>query len=437
MKAAQYLRLMMVGIGIALITSGSIAAPQPITDAQITRTGFLYNRQTDTFDTTVTVRNGGKLPLAAPLRLVVEGTLPASVSLYNSYGKTEQGKRYVVVPLPNNYQLQPGETAKVPVRFVTLDKNITAVDFSVQAEILDPASTAIINVHAEMDSDSGGGPVGEGFTVTVYGTVRALTDSQGNATFAVPVDATEVWVSYPPGYKGSASIQNLSIGEVRNVSVMVGEGGEFGAESQLRIDRVQHLMLPITVPQVVLRFFQDEKAVVTDFVETVNVENTVNNTLIHIEDLFSIRSDGSFAVDSEAFFNAIGNLGGKKILSVDVLDKQGISHEGIIPFYVSQFTVKARLVAPPSNPTLALGGIPIKVAVMGTDIAFEVESAADGSFPLPLLPAGNLEIKVESIQNKVRYAGWAFRALTSDLRIEVNLLGPTDDDVPSIQVFPL
>lgn len=421
-----------------LVAPLSHSAPQPVSQVQISRSGFLYNRQTDTFDTTVTIRNTGTLPLAAPMRLVLESVKPASVSLYNLYGKTAQGKPFVEVPLPG-YVLDPGKSASVPVRFVNLGKTVTAASFSVQAEPLDPAASARLTIFARMNADNGGSPVEAGYAVKLDGVTRAETDAQGRASVVAPLPVSEVSVSSPPNFYGAARVAGLAAGDTRTVEVELGDSGEFGAESMLRMDRLHHLMLPRNVPLVVLRFFQNEKAVASDLVELVELRDPAGGAPKDITGLFTIRSDGSLAANTAAFFAAVGNLNGKKLLFAQVLDKQGVPHLREVAFYVSRHTVQGRLSAPPSNPGLPLGGIPIEVSVLNTDIAFRTESASDGSFPLPLLPSGNVLIKAVTSSAGISYLGQGTAVVSGNLRIELKMRGPADvaNNVPPIATSPL
>lgn len=414
------------------------SAPQPISQIEIARSGFLYNRQTDTFDATATIRNTGSVVLAAPMRLVLESVKPVSISLYNIYGKTPQGKPYIEVPLPK-FVVEPGESVTVPVRFVNLGKNVTAATFSVQAESLAPAVTARLEVVARMNEENGGHPVEAGYAVRLDGVTRGMTDAQGRASIITPLDVSEVTVSSPPNYYGAARLEGLSATEIRTVNVELGDSGEFGAGSMLRMDRLQHLMLPRNIPRIVLRFFQNEKAVASDLVELVELRDPAGGDIKEITGLFTVRSDGSLAADPTAFFQAVGDLNGKKLLFAQVLDKQGIPHLQEVPFHVSQRTAQGTLSAPASNPSLPLGGIPIKVSVLNTDISFLTESAANGTFPLPQLPSGNLQIRAETSSGGVSYLGQGTAVVSGNVRIDLKMRGPVDiaNNVPPITTSPL
>ena len=416
------------------------AAPERIEEVNIERSGFFYNRQTDTFDTTVTIRNTSSVPLAAPLQLVLESVLPKSLSLYNLYGKTGEGKPYVTVPLSApDFSLPPGKTASVPVRFVNLGQQVAVTDFSVRAERLDPAKTALLNINAVVYPEGGGGPVGAGYAVLLNGTIRALTDDDGHASIVAPLDTTEIMIKNPPYEKGLKLISGLTAGETRNIEIEVDDGGGFGAFSVLRIDRLQHLMLPANVPQVVLRFFENEKAVVGDFISLVELRDPAGGWVIDVTHLFSLRSDGSLVAKSADFFKAMGNPAGKKLLYSEIINKNGVPFSQEIPFYVSSHKIQASLSAPPSNPNLPLGGITIEVSVLNTDIKFEAESLPDGSFTLPFVPSGNLTILASRKYEGVSYVGQGTAVITGNTRIDLKMRAPEDalNNVPPITTSPL
>ncbi|MDW8265060.1 MAG: hypothetical protein RMJ52_06965 [Gemmataceae bacterium] len=187
------------------------------------------------------------------------------------------------------------------------------------------------------------------------------------------------------------------------------------------MDRLQHLMLPMNVPMVVLRFIQDEKAVVTDLVELIELQDPAGGPPKDITALFTKRSDGSLAANTSSFIASIGNLNGKKLIFAQVLDKNGVPHLGELSFYVARHIVKGKLTAPPSNPTLALGGIPIEISMLNTDIVFQTESAADGTFTLPFLPSGILLIKAATTSAGVFYSGQGTVSISGNIRVELKM----------------
>lgn len=414
------------------------AAPVEVSEVEIIKKGFSLNRATNTFDTLVTVKNTGSQPLAPPFRLVVDSVRPVSVSLYNQYGTTEQGEPYVEVDLPG-YVLQPGQSTQVPVRFVNLGGAVTQADFKVIAQPLSAQNSADITVTAKWTEEAGGQAVGEGYLVKVDGATRAVTDQDGKAQIKVPTDAQVVSVQYAPNRFGYADLPTLSAGASALVEVRVSDSGELSEESQLRMDRLQHLMIPRDLGQVVLRFFQNEVQVRADLIEIVELRDPAGGKTKDITELFSIKPDGSIAASGNTFFNAVGSIAGKKLLFAQVLDSAGKTHFQEIPFYISQFKTQGRLTAPPSNPGLDLSGIPVEISVLNTDIAFLSETTADGSFPLPMLPAGNILVKATLQSGGTPYIASGLAVISGNVRVAVTLRGPEDiaNNVAPVTTSPL
>src|SRR6185312_4136750 len=87
-------------LGLAVAFSAVAHAATDITGQfTITRSGLVLNRFTNTFDSTVTLRNASSGAVPAPIILAVGG-LPANVALANKAGQTSDGKPYVSPAVP-------------------------------------------------------------------------------------------------------------------------------------------------------------------------------------------------------------------------------------------------------------------------------------------------------------------------------------------------
>jgi len=411
-------------------------AVEKIEAVEITRSGFLLNRATNTFDTSVTIKNTGSYPLVAPLRIAVEAVEPKSVSLYNIYGRTADGKPYVDVVLPN-FKLAPQESISVPVRFVNLGKSVTSAVFAVFANELKNDNSRSIQVTAKFNAENGGESVGEGFAIKADNVTVGKTDASGQAMLKVVAATETISVSQPPNYIGSV---NLIPGSgTENVEIEVGDSGELSAGSTMRLDRLHHLMLPNDTQQIAIRFFEAEKPVPTDLIEVVEYRDPAGADVVDITNLFTKKPDGSITAVPAQFFAKLAGVDGKKIIFAQVLDKNGVSHFAEVPFYISRFKVVGQLVAPPSNPTLNVAGIPLTISILNTDIEFQTESAADGTFPLPNLPAGNVAIKAQTVSDDISFIAQGVAVLTRNTQLKVTLRGPSDiaANVPVINSTPL
>ena len=81
----------------------------------ITRSGLVLNRATNTFDSTVTVKNTSGAPVAGALTAALTG-LPSSVTLANKVGQLADGRPFVV-PVAAGVVLQSGATITFVLKF--------------------------------------------------------------------------------------------------------------------------------------------------------------------------------------------------------------------------------------------------------------------------------------------------------------------------------
>ncbi|MCQ1547606.1 MAG: hypothetical protein NOF05_02000 [Candidatus Accumulibacter phosphatis] len=81
----------------------------------LTRSGYVYNRSTNTFDSTVRL-SGQATSIPGPISYVITGIDPASVTLSNAAGTTPDGKPYVKVPVAAG-GLEAGQSVSVVVKF--------------------------------------------------------------------------------------------------------------------------------------------------------------------------------------------------------------------------------------------------------------------------------------------------------------------------------
>ena len=104
-------------IALGLLAASAVqATTQDITGQfAITRSGLVLNRATNTFDSTVTLRNTSSTAVIAPINAAISG-LPTSVTLANKAGQTPDGKPYVS-PMSAGSLLQPGGTLPFVLTF--------------------------------------------------------------------------------------------------------------------------------------------------------------------------------------------------------------------------------------------------------------------------------------------------------------------------------
>ena len=102
-------------VALALMLASVAYAADVTSQFAITRSGFVLNRLTNTFDQTVTLRNASTGPVSPPVIVVVNG-LPSTVALANKAGQTGDGAPYVSPALPGGV-LAAGASVSFPLKF--------------------------------------------------------------------------------------------------------------------------------------------------------------------------------------------------------------------------------------------------------------------------------------------------------------------------------
>src|SRR6266487_1359696 len=112
---AKLFRWAVVVLGLVLTTAPQAATQDITSQFAITRSGFVLNRTTNTFDQTVTLKNIAGVPIPGPIAAVLSG-LPSTVTLANKTGQTSDGKPYVN-PMSPGSLLQSGGTLSFVLKF--------------------------------------------------------------------------------------------------------------------------------------------------------------------------------------------------------------------------------------------------------------------------------------------------------------------------------
>ncbi|MGH8593310.1 MAG: PKD domain-containing protein [Gammaproteobacteria bacterium] len=196
------------------------AASQIDVSAQVavTRSGFVYNRTSQTYDTTVTLENISQSAVTGPISLVVSSITPSSVSLANALGTMPDGKPYVDVPLGDGSlgdgslgdgSLAPAEKVS---GLVLKFKNPQRVSFNITTQVLAGAPATNTPPVANAGPDQS---VAVGATVTLDGS--GSSDADGN-----PLSFRWSLVSAP-----NTSLASLSDAAAAKPSFVADKPGEY------------------------------------------------------------------------------------------------------------------------------------------------------------------------------------------------------------------
>jgi hypothetical protein len=301
-------------------------------------------------------------------------------------------------------------------------------------------TTATLTVRVTRhDIETGGTALVAGAIVRVNGEEVATTSSAGTATVDVPAGHTDLLAIVYPMEGATASV-DLAAGTATTVDLPLTDREEH-ENTSLVLAEAPDGALPSTFNSFTLRFVDPTGASVPmRSIEEIQLRNIGGTGSTYWPQLFGVAADGSIqATNVTAWRSALNAQGGKLELAASAIDTRGRVHWGTFTFYLARFTMAGQLAAPPSNPTLNLGGIYVFASVLNTDLVFRTVSNADGSFSLPLLPGGNIEIDANTIAGGQNYYGDAVVTLNGNLRVIVNMLHTTDkiNGVPLYQTEPL
>lgn len=323
---------------------------------------------------------------------------------------------------------------------LTVQKAIEAFRKCIAGTAVSTASLTVQVIRPQIENPSSMERV-EGAILRVNGEEVAVTSSSGAVTMDVPAGETRVEaVLYP--HSGAQRTVHLAAGTAQTVELELDDHTNY-ERSVLMVDEAPEGTLSNAFSTFTFRFRDlSGNSIPMAFVEAVDLLRPDGSRFNHWAPRFSVAADGSIRPnDVAAWREELNGQQGKLDLSIMAVDTRGRHHFGRFPLYIARFVVQARLAAPPSNPTLDVGGVHVVASILNTNLVFRTVTAADGSFSLPLLPRGNLEISAETETAGKKYYGLAVTALNDHIRVFVNMLYTTDtmNGVPfyTIETLPV
>ena len=296
----------------------------------------------------------------------------------------------------------------------------------------EPAALAMITIGAftEDGTPEGnpGSPAGEGVYVDVEGIRIGRTGPDGTLPASVPSGTIGIRAAEYPSYQGRAVV-TLAAGEVRSVSVVLAEGKEPSEDSDLVLEEAPDGILPAKTTSLTLAFVQEDVPASIESIESIDVSDVVGDTGENLEGFFSVSNGVMHATDLEPVLERIASqsrIGRPLWLSANAIDTEGRFHYGAVAIHLGRFSLAVRLAAPPSNPALPVSNIPVRVSVVGSEIAMRVLSDADGRFEIESLPDATVAFDAEAIASGVYYYGQATLTMCADRSVTLAMLNVKD-----------
>lgn len=266
----------------------------------------------------------------------------------------------------------------------------------------EPMPLATLTIRAGRDD---GAPVGEGVFLDVEGVAVGRTGPDGTFQSVVPSGKINIEATEYPGLVGR-NVVTIAPGGFEIVSVLMVDGKEPREDSDLVLEEAPDDILPANPASLTLKFVQDDVPVQIEQIEGIDVAEARGDTGESIQELFDVRDRAIQAKVPQAAYRRIAEhagIGRPLWLAVSAIDTEGRAHYGSIPFHIGQFTLDVTLAAPPSNPNLQVSTIPVRISVVGSEVALSRTSDAQGRFHIEALPDATLDFDAHTVASGVHY----------------------------------
>jgi hypothetical protein len=268
---------------------------------------------------------------------------------------------------------------------------------------------------------------------TVPGAVIRVNDEEvgttgpdGTLAVTIPAGGTRVSAIMYLTEQGDAFV-TLAPGASTSVDVLLGNS-EPQEPSTLILAESVDAIVPRDFASFTLQFLDPAGNMVPlGQIEDIRLAKADGSGWTYWSDKFEVTSDGGLRPRNLAVWRDAARLQrGKLALDVQAQDRRGRLHAGTVIFYLGYLSIEARLVSPPSNPSLPVGGLPVAISLLGSDLMVRTVTNPDGTFPVPLLPEGNIVFSASTISSGQHYYADAVLAVDHHCRIAVSLLHRQD-----------
>jgi hypothetical protein len=303
---------------------------------------------------------------------------------------------------------------------------------------MEPAPLATLTIRVFQEDETH--PAGEGVFLDVEGVHVGRSGSDGTFQTTVPSGTIHIQATEYPSSVGSDDV-TIAPGGSRVVSVVMADSKEPSEDSELVLEEAPDDILPANPASLTLKFVQDDVPVRIDRIEEIEIADGRGEAGESVDEFFGV-SDGAIdaKVPSAVYHRMAGHagIGRPQWLTVSAIDTEGRSHYGSLPFQIGQFKLDVVLAAPPSNPALPVSNIPVRISVVGTEIALSRTSDAHGRFQIDALPDATLEFDAHVVASGIHYYTNAALTLCADRSVTLLMANVKDlvAGVPALILDP-
>ncbi|GGY60021.1 hypothetical protein [Pseudoduganella albidiflava] len=380
-------------------------APHVAIDASVP----VLNATATVSDSLVTITNASPHPIAAPFTLTVGKLSAPGVAVTHPARVHRTLEVDIDVALPQGI-LAPGAAIAVPVRFVNPRRLPFTYQVTASGTLLTPENSVPLTVTAWRFSGDTANPrgvaAGAGVAIVVDGVVRAVTDADSQATVLVPLGQQAVAARQAPTSTGIAHL-GLIAGSANSADVILAEEGEVYEEAAFRFDETVQSIIPAGAAKLTGRFIAQDGSTVrlTQLASVDAVHVPGGGRAFRLTEHFALNPDGTIrCTNLRTLGFAIGRSSTN--LVVTAFDAAGNAYRARLALRTALAARTGKLVPPPSDPGLDLGGITVvgRLSLLGTYSAIlTTVTNADGSFTFPAASFGQFEVSAEAQRNGRHY----------------------------------
>ncbi len=316
-------------------------------------------------------------------------------------------------------------------RRAELAKSIPALRRCLAATPPAPLTTLTIRVLGD-DWDPEGRPsrpAGDGVYLDVEGIRIGRTGRDGTLTADVPSGEIRITATDYSSYSWGENIVTLAPAAPDTVSVVLQEGKEPTEDSDLVLEEAPDDILPVGASSLTLKFVQDDAPVRIRSIEEIGASATPDDAGENLAPFFAVRDGVMHATDVTAVYSRLARyakIGRPLSLTASGVDTEGRSHYGTVAFQLGRWRLAVRLAAPPSNPTLPVSDVAVRVSVMGSGAVTSRVSDAEGRFEIPSLPDATLAFDAHTVASGIHYYADATLTLCADRSVTITMRNVKD-----------
>jgi hypothetical protein len=277
-----------------------------------------------------------------------------------------------------------------------------------------------------------------GATIKIEDMPVGRTEDDGTLTVRSPSGPIHVTAELAPTTWGE-EYATVPPGGSERLSLQMDPEKEVSEDTDLVLAEAVDDIIPAASTSFTLKFMQDDRLAPVAGALSVELRDRDDNFQRSLDELFTISDGAITAISPAKVFDALAGQSGELItLSVYAEDAAEHTHQARVRFRVGQSRLLVTLVPPPSNPALPVANIEVGVSLIGTGIAVQRVSDAQGRFEIEALPHGTLVFGCETVSGGVYYYCGGTMAYFGEQSITLAPLNVTDlvKGVPALTIQP-